>query len=319
MSDSNNPEKKLNFGQKIVLELLWGFCRVMRYSPRWFRFYVFKPIIYCVLRVVRYRRKVIIKNLEICFPEKSDKERRGIMRRYYGTLAEIVVDTICLAGATPKRDNNLIRWANGKEHMERTKGRDWIALAAHYGCWEYDMLWTWQDTESIFMGVYHPLRSKIFECFYRRLRNLSPNIVQVPMRDTVRYYVKNRGKHGNIILGLISDQNPRLTVDTVWYDFFGHPTAFLEGGERIATKFSLPVYFAHIRRIAAGRYELRFEELYNGTDKIEPHVITKRYIKALEAMIRECPELWLWSHNRWRHTPEKQKALIEKAKKLQKQ
>lgn len=319
MSDSNNPEKSLNIGQKIGLELLWAFCRVMRYSPRWFRFYIFKPFIYSILRLVRYRRKVILKNLERCFPEKSVKERKQIMRRFYGILAEIIVDTICLAGATPERDNKLIRWSNGKEHLERIKGRDWIALAAHYGCWEYDLLWNWEDRDTTFMGVYHPLRSAIFECFYRRLRNLSPNIIQVPMNDTIRYYLKNRGKQGGITIGLISDQSPTLSVDTVWYDFFGQPTAFIEGGERIATKFSLPVYFVHTRRIAPGRYEIRFDELYDGMETIQPNTITRRYAKALEAMIRECPELWLWSHNRWRHTPEKQKRLIERAKKLQEQ
>ena len=316
MSD-NNLESQLNIGQKIGLELLWGFSRVMNYSPRWFRYYIFKPFLYAIVRLLRYRRKVILKNLALCFPEKSTKEQRRIMRRFYGTLAEVIVDTISLAGANPKRNGDIVTWSNGKEHLERTAGKDWIALAAHHGCWEYDLLWNWEDKKSTFMGVYHPLRSDVFECFYRRLRRLSPNIVQVPMRDTVRYYLKNRGKGNNITLGLISDQSPLLSVDTEWYDFFGQPTAFIEGGAHIATKFSLPVYFVHVRRRAAGKYECRFDELYNATDKVEPGEITRRYAKALEAMIRECPELWLWSHNRWRYTPERQMALREKAKKLQ--
>lgn len=314
MKDSNNPEKELNILQRIGLELLWATCRVMNYSPRWFRFYMFKPFAYALLRLLRYRRKVINKNLELCFPDYTPKERKRIMRRFYDTLAEVIVDTICLAGATPKRDGKCINWSNGKEHLERIKGKDWVALASHFGCWEYDLLWTWQDPDSIFMGVYHTMRSQVFECFYRRLRNFSPSIEQVPMRETVRYYMKHRGQGRNITLGLISDQSPLLTVDTAWYDFFGQPTAFVDGGERIAMKYSLPVYFVYVKRIAAGRYDIRFDELYDGHEEVEPHEITRRYAKALEAMIRETPELWLWSHNRWRHTPAKQEALKEKVK-----
>lgn len=314
MKDSNNPESKLNILQRIGLELLWGFSRMMNYAPRWFRFHIFKPFIYCVLRLIRYRRKMVIKNLELCFPEYTANERRRIMRRFYDTLAEVIVDTISLAGATPKRDSRVITWSNGQEHLERTAGKDWIALASHFGCWEYDLLWTWQDPDSLFMGVYHPLRSPIFECYYRRLRNFSPAIAQIPMRDTIRYYMKHRGQGRSITLGLISDQSPLLSVDTEWYNFFGQPTAFIEGGERIAMKYSLPVYFVYARRLAAGRYEIRFDELYNGTDDVEPQEITRRYAKALEAMIRETPELWLWSHNRWRHTPAKQEALKERVK-----
>ena len=74
MSD-NNPESRLNIGQKIGLELLWGFSRVMRYAPRWFRYYIFKPFICTILRLLRYRRKVILKNLSLCFPDKSTKEQ----------------------------------------------------------------------------------------------------------------------------------------------------------------------------------------------------------------------------------------------------
>ena len=316
MSD-NNPESRLNIGQKIGLELLWGFSRLMRYAPRWFRYYIFKPFICLLLRLLRYRRKVILKNLALCFPEKSPREQKRIMRRFYGMLAEIMVDTISLAGATTKRDGDIVSWANKEEHMERVKGKDWIALAAHYGCWEYYLLWSWQDAASRFMGVYHTLRSDLFECFYRRLRAYTPQIDQVPMQETVRFYLRNRGKGHNIAMGLISDQSPRLSVDTEWYDFFGQPTAFVEGGAHIATKFSLPIYFIHVRRRAAGKYEYRFDEIYDGTEAIDAGEITRRYAARLEAMIRECPELWLWSHNRWRYNPERQAVLREKVKRMQ--
>ena len=32
--------------------------------------------------------------------------------------------------------------------------------------------------------------------------------------------------------------------------------------------------------------------------------ITDRYAQLLEEQIRQCPELWLWTHNRWKRTRE---------------
>ena len=296
---------KLNLFQRIGLELLWGFSRMMHFMPRWVRFGLFQPFVYVLFRIVGYRRRMVLQNLRGSFPEKSDKQIRQIMRKFYGFLAEIVVDTVSLAGAKPTDKERYIVWDNGEEHRQRVAGRDWIAMAAHFGCWEYFMLWAWY-LDADFMAVYHPLRSKIFECYYRRLRNFSPHIKQVTMKDTMRYYLHNRDTAGGMCLGLISDQSPRLMADTVWYDFLNRKTAFVGGGEKIALKFHLPVYFCHTRRIEAGCYAVRFDQIYDGKENITDKEIIRRYVERLEAMIKEQPELWLWSHNRWRHTPEKQ-------------
>lgn len=314
MADDKNPEKSLSFWKRIGLEMLWGTCRGIHHMPRWLRYPIFKPLIYGLLRLTRYRLKMVRRNLALCFPDMSEKERNRLARRYYKVLAEVIVDTISLAGATQKHMGDVANWINRDEHMKRVEGKDWVAMCAHFGCWEYYLLWCWQDPNIEFMGVYHTIRNDVFECFYRRLRQFSPKIHQVPMPNTVRFYLRNRGK-SNMILGLISDQSPNLSVDTEWYDFFGQPTAFVEGGAHIATKFSLPIYFIHVRRSGVGKYEYRFDEIWDGKEKIDVKEIIRRYGAMLEAMIKESPELWLWSHNRWRHTPEKQEKLREEVKK----
>lgn len=302
---SSSGDIRLNLFQRIGLELLWGFSRMMHYMPRWFRFGLLQPFIYLLLRLIRYRRGVILNNLRGSFPEKSEGEIRDIMHKFYNVLAEVIVDTISLAGAKPGDKERYLVVENYEEHIAQTKGRDWVAAASHFGCWEYFLLWTWYS-ESMFMGVYHPLRSAVFECYYRRLRNLSPHIHQVTMKDTMRFYLRNRDTAGGICVGLISDQSPMLRIDTEWYDFLNRKTAFVEGSEKFAKRFKLPVYFCNIRRLRAGQYSVRLELLYDGCEEVEDKEITRRYVKALERMIRTTPELWLWSHNRWKYTPQSQ-------------
>lgn len=306
MSEKTPNNNSLRWHQRVALELLWGVCCTIGFMPRWFRYGIFHPFIYALLRVVRYRYKVMWSNISLSFPEKSTKEINQIVNASYRNLAEVIVDTICLAGAKRRGDLNHVTWVNKDEHLARTKGRDWIAMASHYGCWEYFPLWSFMDSKNHFMGVYHPLKSPVFEHFYRRLRNFAPNYHQVTMQDTMRYYIRNRGNGVNLALGLISDQTPNLRADTEWFDFLNRKTAFIDGSEKLAMRFHIPIYFVHVERVKAGHIAVRFDEIYDGVEEVEPMEITRRYAAALESMIKEQPELWMWSHKRWKHSPEKQ-------------
>lgn len=299
-------DSDLKWYQRVLLEVIWVCALSLGYSPRWYRFGVVQPLFCVLLRLVRYRRKVIVGNLQHSFPEKSSKEINKIVRGYYTTLAEIIVDIISLAGTSPKRDPDLVTWVGRDEHEELNRGRDWIAMASHYGCWEYLPLWVWRDSITHFVTVYHPMRSPLFERFFARLRNFAPNMHQVPMSDAIRHYIRMRNEGRNVVLGLVSDQSPNMRPDTVWFDFLNQKTAFVDGAEKLAMKFGMPVYFVHTERIAPGRYAVRLDEIYDGVEAVEPHEITRRYAVALEAMIRKTPELWMWSHRRWRHSPESQ-------------
>lgn len=299
-------DSDLKWYQRMLLEVIWVFALAIGYSPRWFRYGVLRPIIDLLLRLLRYRRKVIVDNLQRSFPEKSSKEIDKIVSGYYTTLAENIVNIISLAGTSPKRDPDLVTWVGRDEHEKLNRGRDWIAMASHHGCWEYLPLWVWHDSITHFVTVYHPMRSPLFERFFVRLRNFAPNMHQVPMSDAIRHYIRMRNEGRNVVMGLVSDQSPNMRPDTVWFDFLNQKTAFVDGTEKLAMKFGMPVYFVHIERIAPGRYAVRLDEIYDGVEAVEPNEITRRYAVALEAMIRKSPELWMWSHRRWRHTPESQ-------------
>jgi KDO2-lipid IV(A) lauroyltransferase len=306
-------EKGLKWHQKVGLELLWFFSLITSYTPRFFKYYILKPIVAFILRISGYRYKVIKTNLRNSFPQKNEKEINKIARRYYSFLGEVVIDTINLVGASEKRKDYVADWVNSKEMNEKLCGKDWIAVGAHYGCWEYMLLWSRQLQDSKLMGVYHPMESIVFEHFYRRLRNVSDKLLQVPMKQTILYFLRNRKSGYGTVMGLVADQSPTLRPDSHWFKFLNQDTAFHDGAEAMALKFKLPVYFAYSKRIAPGRYQIRFDEIYNGTEEVAPHEITERYVRKLESMILECPELWMWSHKRWKHTPEKQKLRFGKS------
>ena len=237
------------------------------------------------------------------FPEKDERELAVIRRRFYRTLAEIFVDTINLAGLTPEKGRSLLTVKGLEEQKERVGGRDWIAMTAHFGCWEYCSFWGLYDPTQIVVAVYHPLRSRIVEAFYQRLRN-GDYATTVAMKESLRFYLRNRagGIGGrNLVMGLIADQNPPRRPASRWFRFLNQDTIFFAGGEKLALRCQLPVYFVKMERLRRGRYEMSFELIYDGKEEVAEYEITQRYVRMLEAEIRRRPELWMWSHRRWKH------------------
>ena len=290
--------------QRIGLEALWLGARVFAAMPYWFKYYVVENLIFVLLRYcLRYRMKVVKTNLRNSFPEKDERELAVIRRRFYRTLAEIFVDTINLAGLTPEKGRSLLTVKGLEEQKERVGGRDWIAMTAHFGCWEYCSFWGLYDPTQIVVAVYHPLRSRIVEAFYQRLRN-GDYATTVAMKESLRFYLRNRagGIGGrNLVMGLIADQNPPRRPDSRWFRFLNQDTIFFDGGEKLALRWQLPVYFVKMERLRRGRYEMSFELIYDGKEEVAEYEITQRYVRMLEAEIRRRPELWMWSHRRWKH------------------
>lgn len=294
----------LNIAQRIWLEILWRMARLFAAMPYWFKFHVVENLLFFVLcYCLRYRMQVVRRNLRNSFPEKSDEELAAIRRRFYRTLAELIVDTIDLARLTPDKGRSILQVEGLEEHLRKVGGRDWIAMTAHFGCWEYCSFWGFYAPTQIVVAVYHPLRSKVAEALYQRLRN-GDYATTVSMKESLRFYLRNRtggiaGK--NLVMGLIADQNPPRRPDSRWFRFLNQDTIFFDGGEKLALRCKLPVYFVKMNRLRRGRYEMSFELIYDGKEEVAEYEITQRYVRKLERMICECPELWMWSHRRWKH------------------
>lgn len=294
----------LNLMQRIGLETLWLCAYVFSVLPRWFKYYVVENLFYFLLYYgIRYRMSVVKTNLRNSFPEKSERELAVIRRRFYRTLAEIFVDTLDLAHLTPAKGRAALKVKGLEEHLKRVEGRDWIAMTAHYGCWEYCSFWGLYAPTQIVVAVYHPLRSRVMEALYQRLRN-GDYATTVSMKESLRFYLRNRDKgiHGkNLVMGLIADQNPPRRPDSHWFRFLNQDTIFFDGGEKLALRCRLPVYFVKMDRLSRGRYEMSFEPIYDGEEEVAENEITERYVRLLESEIRRRPELWIWSHRRWKH------------------
>ena len=284
-----------------MVALLYGLCYLVAIHPRCIRYGVFVPLVAFVLRKMRYRKDVIMRQLHDSFPEKSDAELTDICLRYYRHLAEMIVDTLSLAGMNDKKRAKATEFNLTENFHEVIEGRNTIVLTAHYGFWEIALNLYLATPNHHIVVAYRPLKSPIMDKLYKRLRN-NDKVDVVPSRQLIRHYVANRnGIDGkNLIVGLIADQNCPPTKDCCWHSFLNHDSLFFDGGEQLAVKFGLPVYYMELERIEAGRYRHNYTLIYDGKEEVAPHEITERYVRCLERTIKAKPEHWLWSHRRWK-------------------
>ncbi len=262
---------------------------------------------FVIYNMLHYRKYMIDKNLLQAFPDKSEQERNEITDRYYTILSEIIVSTLILCNERKAKKIISIdhsRKGGVSEDAERLRqhavGSSWIALTAHFGLYEYLLFWAQYGGQDL-IAVYHPLKSPVVDELFRRLRN-HKGVIPMPAREAMVFATRNKvspsGKE--YLIGLIADQNPPRNYDSRWYDFLGAETLFFNGGEKIALRSGLPVNFIYQSRTARGRYQLHFEPIWDGKEPLEEHEITRRYVEKLEQRIIESPEMWLWSHDRWK-------------------
>ena len=292
----------LNITQKISLELLWILCRGFALLPHCIRHHFFGTLCFLLLcDVLHYRRKVIMDNLRRSFPDKSEKELQKICRGTYKNLAEQIINTISQAGVSDKTLMHRMKVNDADKIQKEIGDRSAIMLTAHFGPWEAGSTVSLVVPDQTFVAVYHKLTNPVIDELMKRIRQHT-NVELVDMKHTMRHFIDNRNKRP-MAMGLIADQNPVLRANMHWYKFLHQWTAFFEGGETLALKYHLPVYYFSPKRLSAGHYEGTFTLIYDGEEQVEPFTITERYVRLLENDINAHPEMWMWSHRRWKHTP----------------
>ena len=304
----------LNFWQRVGYYTLLGGAKLVGLLPYCILYYVVAPFIYFVLyRLLHYRRGVVRGNLAAAFPEKSFEERLEIERKFYHHLSEIFVDVVDMTSMSPKTLLNRMQVVNQEQTDREIGGKNWIGALAHFGEWEYFSVYAIEHPYHN-IGVYHPLSSKVMDRFMLYIRRRFGMEV-APMNGLARPVMKNLRAGEQMALGLIADQRPRWAEsDKIWRTFLGQPSLFFGGIGGYAKKFKMMVYALDIEKVKPSHYKCNFIQLYDGEEDIPESEIMDRYVEAIERMIRRSPELWLWSHRRWKHKPQQYLSLQEKSK-----
>lgn len=268
--------------------------------------YIISDVFYFLLaKVVRYRHRVIEKNVRESFPSLSDIERREIIGNFYAWLCDYFVETLKLMTMSQREMMRRMKF-KGTEQVNQilSEGQSVGVYLGHYGQWEWiTSLPYWITAKGQCTQLYHPLENKLFDKLFCEVRE-KRNAKCIPMSESLRKMAQFRAQGMPIVVGYISDQVPFWNNIHHWLDFLHHDTPVITGTERIMKATHQAVFYGDVRRIRRGYYTCEFQLITREPKAFPDFKLTDTYFHLLEESIHRDPSLYLWSHNRWKRTHE---------------
>jgi len=262
--------------------------------------YVVSDFFYLVIyRILGYRKQVVLTNLRNSFPEKSEAEVRAIAARFYQWFCDLTLETLKTLTVKPEAVRKRVTF----EGIDILRGyarqnRSIILVLGHYGNWELAGARYSQekDIPQLYV-IYHPLANPHFDRLMHRMRTRHGTKLY-KMREASKDML--RDKDQLTATAFIADQTPSPSR-AYWTTFLGQDTPVFMGTETLARKLDKPVVYICITRPKRGYYQMKMETLVADPKATRIGEITEVHTRRLEADIKKSPELWLWTHRRWKH------------------
>ena len=246
-----------------------------------------------------YRLKVVRKNLHVAFPNKSEKEIKEIAMKFYKHFCDLFFEAIKLLTIHPKEIQKRFKVNDLSKLTYHLKNKENIMLyTAHQGNWE------WLTTVPIYLNVncntlYKPLENKYFNDLFILMRERF-KVHCIPSNEGYRHIINLKNKNIVSMNCVIGDQSPLRISGKSQTTFFNQQTSFFSGAAKIAKKTESVVFLPYLKKEKRGRYELFFETIVNKVANVDEQEIIDTYAHKLESIIQKYPELYLWTHKRWK-------------------
>ncbi|OOG28653.1 lipid A biosynthesis acyltransferase [Thioalkalivibrio denitrificans] len=242
-------------------------------------------------------RRVSLANLARCFPERDAAWQRRVARTSLMETGKALTEAPWLWRAGPQRIRGLLRGMEGQAHLDNAiaEERGAFLVSPHLGSWEFAGLHL--ATLGPMTSLYRPPRIRTLDGLLRASREATGARL-VPTTPGGIKALRRALERGEFI-GMLPDQTPK-GASGVFAPFFGHPAYTMVLLPRLAAPGRTPVLFGFAERLPRGggyRYHVipASEELYDP----DPQVAAAAVNRAVETLVRQCPEQYAWSYRRF--------------------
>lgn len=248
---------------------------------------------------LRYRRRVIDRNLAIAFPQASKGQRTQWRRAFYRNFVHILVETVKSLSVSRRAIQRRMTLENRAvlENLHR-QGKGLILVMGHQCNFEWVAMSMPLLVPQRCYAVYHPLKSKTFNRVVVHIRERF-GLRLFPMKNTYPFMLENPDPAPLYIF--MADQAPHKGRIRYRAPFFGVDTPVHLGVENLAQRCDLAVVFIDVFRSHPGHYRIVPRLLFDEVKDLPRYTVTDAHVQALENLIRQDPPNWLWSHNRWKN------------------
>ncbi|MCD7709801.1 MAG: lysophospholipid acyltransferase family protein [Porphyromonadaceae bacterium] len=296
----------LSLSDTLLYYVLLFIVRVVSHLP-FGVLYALSDIIYIPFyHVVRYRRRVVRKNLTESFPNKSVNEIIQLEKRFYHFFIDMCLESFKLMSISGDEIRRRMKFVNPEIlHKLLAEGKSVSVYLGHYGNWEWISSAGLWFQETTIVQVYRKLNNRAVGKIMGQLRCRMGH-VYVDMHNTVRFMANAARENKPYVYGLLADQSPKKRDAKEFVLFLNHSAPVITGTEKATKRYCHAALFIDMKRVGRGYYEGELVPLHNAPQSLPDYELTHLYFQHLEAEILRQPELYLWSHNRFKYAKEVQ-------------
>jgi KDO2-lipid IV(A) lauroyltransferase len=243
-------------------------------------------------------KKIIEKNLKICFKKIDSKEIEKISLGMWDNIGRTFSEYVFLKDFQKK--NNLIRF-HGTEYLDEIKknNKPVVFVSGHFA--NFELMAMQLNTYGIkFATMYRPLNNLFLDPIleYLRLKYVCPFLIKKG-RSSMRELL-NKIKNGYSIAMLVDQR----TSEGKKVELFNFPALTTTVPAQISLRFNCKIVPLYIERLSDSNFEMTIhkpiEYKKSGNYEKDSYDLTLEINKKIEKMILKRPEQWLWLHNRWK-------------------
>ena len=254
------------------------------------------------------RRKVALRNIELCMPELAPAVRERIAREHFVWLGRSLLERGLLWYASRAR-LRLIIHVEGDVHFADRTGRPVMWLVPHFVGLDVAGTATQIYQQRMVGSIYQAQSNTVLDAAMRRGR-LRFEQGEVFSRHESALPLVRAIKRGYVFFNLPDmDFGAR---DAAFVPFFGVPAATLLAPSRMARSLNMTVQPVLVEMLPRGRgYSVRFLEPWSDWPSDDALTDARRMNEWIEAQVRRCPAQYLWVHKRFKTRPPGEKRLYE--------
>ncbi|MEC5399599.1 LpxL/LpxP family acyltransferase [Uliginosibacterium sp. H1] len=285
---------------EFFIRLVLGFIWLLHWLPLSVQAWIGNALGSLLYYLVVPRRRVVLTNLRLCFPELDERERKALARRHIRLVTRSYLERGVLWWASEERLRGLIR-REGFEHMRDAlaEGHPVILLVPHFIGLDAGGMGVAVEFEAC--SMYSHQRSKVLDKMLLRGRSRFNGALLLSRQEGLRGAVKAMKKGKPFFYLPDLDFGPS---DAVFVPFFGVQAATITGLSRLARLARAKVIPVVNEILPGGEgYVVRMEPPWEDfpTDDVEAD--TRRMNAWLESRVRTMPEQYYWVHRRFKTRP----------------
>ena len=262
-----------------------------------------KLVYYCI----PYRRRIIKKNINQVFEKQlNNLQQKKLAQAYYSHLLTCIKEAFYMRFLSEEQLRAKVEIKGHEQLIEISKqNKGILVLTGHFGNWEFAPIGgilNFKDFQGQFHFIRRTLGNKFIEkILFRRYYLAGLNII--PKKNSLMQVCDVLEKNHAVVFVL--DQHASLVNrDGVAVEFFGKKAGTYRSLASIARHTGIPVVPAAGYRLPNGKHVLEFFEPIPWEDHTSTQESiyhnTKAYNSALEHIILQHPEQWMWLHKRWK-------------------